>query len=86
MIFKSEKKLIKEIEEKTGLIFLENESDENLCYAQNNSDMRDEFKSVFTLSDLKYFIKSFLQDSINIPSDSTTFWKLVEKGKGLAMK
>ncbi len=83
MHFYSEKELISQIEEKTGLIFLENESDGNLCYAQNNSDMQDEFKSVFTVFDLKYFIKSFSENPVKIPSDAATFWKLVTKGRNL---
>ena len=45
MASKSEKELIHQIEEKTGLQFLEEESGGNLCYAQNNSDLREDFKS-----------------------------------------
>ena len=83
MYFHHEKELIRKIEEKTGLIFLENDSEGNLCYAQNNQDLQNEFKNGFTFSDFNYFLKNFSKKSLIIPSEAATFWELVEKGKNI---
>lgn len=83
MISESDKELIRQIEEKTGLEFLEKEMDGNLCFAQNNFDLRDEFKSGFSFSDFNYFLKNFSKKSLIIPSEAATFWELVEKGKNI---
>lgn len=83
MISESDKELILKIEKNTGLEFLEKEMDGNLCFAQNNFDLRDEFKSGFSFSDFNYFLKNFSKKSLIIPSEAATFWELVEKGKNI---
>ncbi len=83
MISESDKELIRQIEEKTGLEFLNEEQNGNLCFAQNNFDLRDEFKSGFSFSDFNYFLKNFSKKSLIIPSEAATFWELVEKGKNI---
>lgn len=77
-------KYIRQIEQKTGLRFLEERVEGNLCYAQNNSDLRDDFKSIFTISDFNFFKLNFLDKNIEIPTDFATFWKLVKKGKEMS--
>ena len=86
MHFKTNKELIRQIEEKTGLEFLNEEQNGNLCYAQNNMDLRDEFKSGFSFSDFNYFLNNFSEESLIIPSEAATFWELVAKGKKLEKK
>ncbi|MGB6084638.1 hypothetical protein [Moheibacter sp.] len=83
MHFKTNNDLIRQIEKNTGLEFLEKEMDGNLCFAQNNFDLRDEFKSGFSFSDFIYFLKNFSEKSLIIPSEAATFWELVEKGKNI---
>lgn len=83
MASKSEKELIHQIEEKAGLQFLEEESGGNLCYAQNNSDLREDFKSGFTLRDFQFFMASFAGKDIEIPEDSENFWNRVKKGSSI---
>jgi len=83
MHFKTNNDLIRQIEKNTGLEFLEKEMDGNLCFAQNNFDLRDEFKSGFSFSDFNYFLKNFSKKSLIIPSEAATFWELVEKGKNI---
>lgn len=73
--------LILEIEEKTGLEFLEKEMDGNLCFAQNNFDLRTDFKSGFCFEEFQFFLASFSGKEVEIPEDSENFWKRVEKGR-----
>lgn len=74
-------KLIHQIEEQIGLTFYENESEGNLCFLENQSEMKNEFKSGFTLSDFRYFIGSFSDGKVEIPNDAEEFWERVAMGK-----
>lgn len=79
----SQNDLIWQIEEKTGLQFLEDETDGNICFRHNNSELQNEFKSGFTLRDFQFFLASFAGKDIEIPEDSENFWKRVEKGSSI---
>jgi len=73
--------LIKEIEQKLGLVYNEMNPTGNLCYVNNNEDLQDEYKRSFTAQDLFFFVKSFEENPIEIPENSVRFWKNVKKGK-----
>lgn len=81
MISNSEKETIQQIEKKLDLTFLENESEGNLCFLENNADLKNEFKSGFTFSEFQFFLASFENETIKIPNDVKEFWERVEKGK-----
>ena len=74
-------KLIQHLKQKLNLVFLENETEGNLCFVQNNKDLQDDFKLYFTQSDLENFIRSFGGGEIRIPENPLVFWELVEKGR-----
>lgn len=74
--------IIRQIEQKLGLQFLEESNSGNLCFMNNNDELQDEFKPCFTEADLKNFLKSFSDEENKIPEDALTFWQLVGKGKG----
>ncbi|MFA5619063.1 MAG: hypothetical protein WDA08_02010 [Weeksellaceae bacterium] len=77
----AEKVLIQSIEEKTGLKFRESESDGNLCFRNNNMDLRDDFKEVFYASDLRFYMLSFSGHEISLPENNLDFWEKVKIGK-----
>ena len=81
MISNSEKELIHQIEKKLDLTFLENETEGNLCFVENNADLRCEFKSGFTFSEFQFFLYSFSENAVEIPKNVEEFWKRVEWGK-----
>jgi len=73
--------LIHAIEEAFGLVFLEKDSTSNLCYADKNEELRDEFKGFFNQEDLTAFINSFGDREIRLPATETEFWQKVKEGK-----
>ena len=81
MFSDSDIKFIQQLEEKLGLTFFENESEGNLCFLENNADLKNEFKSGFTFSEFQFFLASFENETIKIPNDVKEFWERVEKGK-----
>lgn len=70
--------LIHKLELSTGLKYNAADTASNLCYANANNDLRDEFKEVFGRNDVLCFLKA-------VPdTDSPTaeeFWKWVKIGK-----
>ncbi|WP_188051307.1 type ISP restriction/modification enzyme [Flavobacterium sp. GP15] len=91
--------IIAEFAQKLGLEFLPKKENGNVCFANNNEELRDDFKQVFrTIDFLDYiyavsfsaiykekFQKSFSADFLKIPFPkvSNDFWKLVKLGKEL---
>lgn len=59
----------------------------NVCFA-NNSEVQPEFRTVFTKKDCVNYIKATLNkaifnietDAIQLPTNITNFWEMVEKG------
>jgi hypothetical protein len=49
---------IRRLEQKLGLRFAETLPETNTCFANNNAELRDDFKQVFTSQDLQYYLKS----------------------------
>lgn len=76
--------LIRAIEQKLNLTFLQDEPKGNLCFATKNDELRQEFKLYFTQKDLHFFIKSFGKKSVIIPETTDLFWELVQKGKSIS--
>lgn len=82
MLSENEKSaLIQQIEQNTGLVFLEEPVAGNLCYVHNNEDLRDEFKQFFTAKDFGFYQKAFKGETAKAPKDKFDFWLLVEKGR-----
>jgi len=91
--------IIKNIAAGLGLQFVPEKVVGNVCYVNNNEDLRDEFKQVFLPIDLFDYIyavlysKSYRKESsykgkpdfpgIPYPHDSGIFWKLVKIGGSL---
>lgn len=74
-------KLIEQIERRTGLKFQQEIEEGNLCYRNNNEDLRDDFKEVFSTEDLKSYIRFFNGNEIQLPTNNLDFWKKVKAAK-----
>ncbi|MBL0301423.1 MAG: N-6 DNA methylase [Cytophagaceae bacterium] len=90
------KEILNQIVEKLGLTFVAEREDGNVCFANNNDELRDEFKSVFAPIDLLDYIyavlhspayrekyKEFLKidfPRVPYPEDAAKFWQLVKLG------
>ncbi|MFN8431526.1 MAG: type ISP restriction/modification enzyme [Spirosomataceae bacterium] len=90
------KNILNQIVEKLGLAFVAEREDSNVCFANNNDELRDEFKSVFAPIDLLDYIyavlhspayrekyKEFLKidfPRVPYPEDTGKFWQLVKLG------
>lgn len=72
---------IRQIEQKTGLKFQKEIGDRNLCFRNNNQDLRDEFKEYFSEEDFKFYIHSFMDKEVTLPIDNLDFWNRVNHGK-----
>lgn len=89
-------KIVKQFAEKIGLTFVPERENGNVCFATNNDELQDEFKTTFAPIDLLDYIyavlhsptyrekyKEFLKidfPRVPYPKDATTFWKLVKLG------
>lgn len=82
MISNQEKSnLIKQLEQKLGLQFRNETNSGNLCFANENDELQNEYKQSFTETDFDFFLNSFQNKNVEIPHDALSFWELVEKGK-----
>lgn len=77
---------VREIEKRLRLTFTPEKIEGNVCFINNNEDLRDEFKQTFTLIDLLDAIYFVLQNSSKASElidseDSDSFWKLVKEGR-----
>ncbi|MCD8540437.1 MAG: hypothetical protein LRY55_12220 [Leadbetterella sp.] len=68
--------------ERLGLLFEKEPGPHNLCLANENAGLRNEFKRVFTSLDLRYYILATPAGSL--PENTDIFWQEVEKGKQLS--
>lgn len=84
--------IISIFEKSVGLLFLEKTEDGNVCFANNNEDLRDEFKQVFSPGDLLDYVYGILTvaknstDGLNnpeipFPKDAEIFWRHVAIGR-----
>lgn len=72
------------IEQTLDLIFIKDQLESNVCFA-NNSEVRPEFKQSFTLVDLFYYMYAFAHSfsfkesgEIIISGENDLFWKLIK--------
>ncbi len=72
-----EQKIINDLESSTGLRFVENPVDGNLCFKDNNQDLRDEFKEIFNLNDFRDYQKFFENRELIMPKDNLEFWSVI---------
>ena len=89
-------KIVNQIAEKSGLIFTPKQVNGNLCFANNNAELQDEYKQEFVPIDILDYIyavlhspnyrekyKEFLKidfPRVPYPKDTATFWQLVKLG------
>lgn len=52
-----------------------------LCFRSQNSELRDDFKEVFTVEDIRFYQLAFAFDSLILPKNSHEFWEKVKLGK-----
>lgn len=84
--------LLSKIEKTLNLIFIKEELETNVCFA-NTDEVRPEYKQSFQLIDLLDYIYAFKHSSdfkesqkILFTSDTDLFWKLVKIGSGLRVE
>lgn len=62
--------------------YIHDRNDGNLCFVNNNEELKDEFKLSFDLNDLKFYMKAFGSDvRVKPPLKSKEFWEKVNLGK-----
>ncbi|NLO70159.1 MAG: hypothetical protein GX102_04300 [Porphyromonadaceae bacterium] len=85
-----QKEIIRKFEEITGLDFVEEKMNGNLCFATNNSEMQDDFKLTFLPIDLLNYFNGTIQrnssfrltkNEIPYPADKDDFLEKVNIGK-----
>jgi len=88
--------IVHQIAEKLGIPFVAEKQNGDLCFSENNAELRDEFKTAFSPIDILDYIyavlhsptyrekyKEFLKidfPRVTYPKDPATFWKLVALG------
>lgn len=75
---RSIKDFIQQLEKKLQLNFIQ-EEEGNVCMANRNSELRDEFKVSFTKADVLNYIKAVKTSdgTIPLPENEEAFWKIV---------
>ena len=76
-------RLIHHLENHLGLLFEKEPGPGNLCFANNNNELRSEFKQVFTPRDLHHYLLATPAEQL--PEDTGEFWLKVEKGKNFPL-
>jgi|SRR5690554_438897 len=84
-------KIIADFERILQLQFVEKTASENVCFANYNSELQDDFKQVFTQKDIfNYFYAVVLSSEYqqsqleeNYPKNTNEFWNLVRIGEKL---
>lgn len=78
--------VVKLVADRLGLLFPSENESGNVCFA-NSSELRSEFRQILTAIDLLDYIYAFAHSSfykeiqkIAIPSETDSFWRLVEIG------
>lgn len=87
--------IIRQIEANTGLLFLEDQPANEVCYA-HAPELRDDFKTGFTLQDvISYFLSQKTDhaddnallinnndlETLPLPTDAESFWRVVNKAR-----
>lgn len=90
-ITRLDKNIIAVFEKCIGLLFVGKMEDGNVCFANNNDDLRDEFKQVFYPGDVLDYVYGALNagdetarmanPKIPYPENADEFWRLASSGK-----
>lgn len=84
--------IVDELSGRLELVFLDQRDDEgNLCF-MDNDEVRPEFRTLFTATDVKYYLIGLfasgisteannLTDDFPFPENATSFWKYVSEGR-----
>lgn len=91
------REIVTEIEKRLGLSFLNEEEPHRVCFANQNAELQDAYKQVFSAIDLLDYVYAMLiseqgkldkisllsenQSLIAYPSDPLQFWQLVRIGQ-----
>jgi hypothetical protein len=85
--------IISRLQKSIGLLFLEKIEDGNVCFANNNEDLRNEFKQVFSPGDVLDYVYGILNSPtypvkdqsknmrIPYPENAEIFWQKSELGR-----
>lgn len=78
---------IRQLEKRLAATFLKDPEEGNLCFANNNAEIRDDFKQVFTLRDVGDYFASLDDNTVlnppPLPKTAAEFWAKVQKGKNI---
>lgn len=72
-------RLVKKIEDSTGMTFLEEKPEGNLCYRDNLDDLQDAFKHSFGEQDFFNYRDSFKDEAFKIPDNREEFWNRIKQ-------
>jgi len=87
-MLKLSRNIIKKIEDLLNISYLKTTIFKgNLCF-ENNSEVKPEFRTVFTRTDVIFYVNALLNkailnietDTIQLPNSSASFWKMVKNG------
>jgi uncharacterized radical SAM superfamily protein len=70
--------LIRWIEQNFKLLYINEKSQNNLCFVSDNDSLKDEFKTTFTSEDFQNFLRAYEKTQI-IPENVEDFWQMVRK-------
>lgn len=73
--------VLKIICEKTQLLYFYNSINSNICFMSNNAELRDDYKTGFTIYDL--LIYSYCRHNlkyVSYPKNADEFWYYINKG------
>lgn len=92
-----DQKIVTEIEKRLGLSFLHEDQPHRVCFANQNAELQDAYKQVFSAIDLLDYVYAMLiaeqgqldkisllsenQSLIAYPTDPLQFWQLVRDGQ-----
>ncbi|MFV0604352.1 MAG: hypothetical protein ACK5NK_00800 [Niabella sp.] len=73
---KIDKNFINQLQELLGMIYVE-DADGNVCQANNNAELKDDYKQVFTYQDVINYINATTSANIDIPlpRNAKEFWE-----------
>lgn len=83
------------LSKKLNLQLVNDSNSSKVCFATSNQDLRDDFKQVFTFSDVVHYLIGWSNGQytefdqidikvVSLPTDTSSFWSLVKKGEKLS--
>lgn len=75
---------ILQLEQVLGARYVKDNEEGNLCFANNNAELRDDFKQVFTLKDITNYLWGQKKEAVGLPlplpKNATEFWEKADQG------